>query len=449
MTVTESNKHSAKAKVSPELVRRKVLRCLGCPADLINYNLAIQSVRNGRTSFQYGHELMADLLGYASSRTMTRLLTQWLEFQRNSGYQLQNVKRGGGKNKHKTLYGLDDLEPVIQWIQEKVSSDSDFGCELPEILISRYVQAGLSKLKSKLRLVSASIALRKQKRTDSKTNRGGDVLSSTDLCTLTVSPSQGLSDAFKYVFPAKGKVPAISGWRTFPFLSSQAKAKVWAKHAGSNVAIATGEKLADGRRLCVLDVDPRNKGDRSLRNLLSKYGIELPSTLTVKTGGDGIHYYFSTDRAFKGGTNVFGNGLDFKAAGGYVIGPGSTHESGKEYVVVNDASIAHLPEAFISSLSEYVPVTKVSVGQRHKALVRVAGCEIGRGKSDEEVEAILWQKVAQYETAGREITEKEIAEIIAWVRNRENKARRRSYAATGTYGKAERGEGRPRNCHDF
>jgi hypothetical protein len=98
----------------------------------------------------------------------------------------------------------------------------------------------------------------------------------------------------------------------------------WEEFPEANIGIATGAPSG----LVVLDVDPRHGGDASLRQLEMKHG-PLPDGPRVRTGGGGEHLYFS----HPGGTvkSVVGllPGLDVRGDGGYVVGPGSNHSSGK------------------------------------------------------------------------------------------------------------------------
>ena len=41
----------------------------------------------------------------------------------------------------------------------------------------------------------------------------------------------------------------------------------------------------------VIDIDPRNGGDATI-DALAERGLHLSDTLTVKTGGGGLHYYY-------------------------------------------------------------------------------------------------------------------------------------------------------------
>jgi hypothetical protein len=71
-------------------------------------------------------------------------------------------------------------------------------------------------------------------------------------------------------------------------------------NVGGNWAIATGHELTDGRYLCVLDVDPRNGGDETLRGIIAEQG-PLPATPTV----------FVKDRMLVGSSQIVSLGPRF------------------------------------------------------------------------------------------------------------------------------------------
>jgi hypothetical protein len=75
----------------------------------------------------------------------------------------------------------------------------------------------------------------------------------------------------------------------------------------------------------VLDVDPRNGGDETLRALAPR----LPPTPKQKSGGGGVHYVFNSQAP----SGKLGEGLDIKRGGkGYVIvAPSVHHETGGAY----------------------------------------------------------------------------------------------------------------------
>jgi hypothetical protein len=84
--------------------------------------------------------------------------------------------------------------------------------------------------------------------------------------------------------------------------------------------------------LVVLDVDFRNGGD--IRDWMKP-------TYTVSTG-DGFHLYYSVDEELRFFGQV-GDGIDIKYKG-FVVGEGSIHSNGNQYVRTNDNAIASLDD---------------------------------------------------------------------------------------------------------
>lgn len=129
------------------------------------------------------------------------------------------------------------------------------------------------------------------------------------------------------VFPCRPKDKAPATRRGFKD-ATRDKAEIirqWTVKPGANVAVATGAVSG----VVVLDVNPRNGGEESLRELERLHG-SLPETPCVLTGGDGRHLYFALPtNGLRSGK--LANGLDIKADGGYVIAPPSTHPSGGSY----------------------------------------------------------------------------------------------------------------------
>jgi len=109
----------------------------------------------------------------------------------------------------------------------------------------------------------------------------------------------------------------------------------------ANIGIATGQGIY------VVDVDTY-KGAK-----VSDLG-NIPETLTVRTGGGGLQFYFAVDPDLKLGntTNKLGKWIDTRGEGGYVVAPGSNHLSGGRYEWLNDAPIAPLPAHLIERLEK-------------------------------------------------------------------------------------------------
>lgn len=95
----------------------------------------------------------------------------------------------------------------------------------------------------------------------------------------------------------------------------------------ANLGIVTGKTSG----IFVLDVDPRNGGDKSLEGLFSRYG-PFPATWTVKTGGGGAHYYFRYPGVgIATSHGKLGSGLDVQSDGAFVVAPPSIHISQNNY----------------------------------------------------------------------------------------------------------------------
>lgn len=100
---------------------------------------------------------------------------------------------------------------------------------------------------------------------------------------------------------------------------------------------ATGYGIATGRvsGIAVLDIDTDEGVAEAERR-------GLPPTLTVKTGR-GWHYYYRLPKGVKLASRDIAPGLELKAEGRYVVGPGSAHPNGGSYEVARDLPIAEAP----------------------------------------------------------------------------------------------------------
>lgn len=195
------------------------------------------------------------------------------------------------------------------------------------------------------------------------------------------------------VFPLIGKVPP-AGTRGFHG-ATRAPGMIrrqFQEHArATGYLIRTGQELPSGGSLAVVDVDPRHGGDTSLGEWEEAHS-PLPATFTVRTGGGGLHLYFSTAEPLSCRTG-FLPGVDLKAEGGYVVGPGSAHPAGGLYQVADRLPIAPLPMELLGT--EAAPEQKVGpapavedvipAGFRDNALTSVAGTLRRRGLVAEEI----------------------------------------------------------------
>ena len=106
-------------------------------------------------------------------------------------------------------------------------------------------------------------------------------------------------------------------------------------------------------------------GKQNFEKLKSELG-ELPETVTVNTGGGGIHYYFKIPigMELKNSANQLIEKVDVRGEGGFVVGPGSMHHTGNFYeyepgLDISSVEIAELPlpwaERIASPLQRNVP----------------------------------------------------------------------------------------------
>ena len=140
-----------------------------------------------------------------------------------------------------------------------------------------------------------------------------------------------------------GKHPRIAEWVDKASTSARQITRWWGHWPGANVGIVTGGKS----KIAVLDIDPRNGGDDTLRDLEQSYR-PLPTTPMVLTGGGGLHVYFRLPAPL--GSCLLGSGVEFKAEGGHqVVAPPSWHVSGRRYewevtCQPEDVPVAPLPD---------------------------------------------------------------------------------------------------------
>src|SRR3989441_9900722 len=211
----------------------------------------------------------------------------------------------------------------------------------------------------------------------------------TSLTSLRQSAQQLLERGL-FIFPCKpqGKEPlghyAPHGFQTAR--NDDSALKPWDDGIAANIGVACG---ASG--ITVVDCDAGFNSEEEAMAWAHNLGF---ATLMVRTGRPnscGVHFYFSGTMK---SCSFELNGVrgQIKSAGGYVIGAGSVHESGKLYEVVHDAPMATLPECFASLGT--ITKTKadsstedqkdlVPVGQRRNRLLRLAGILLDEGLSEQ------------------------------------------------------------------
>ncbi len=175
----------------------------------------------------------------------------------------------------------------------------------------------------------------------------------------------------------------------------------WQRWPFANIAIRTGTVSG----IVVIDIDPRNGGDETLATLQLAHG-RLPDTAESLTGGGGRHLLFQHPGGeVRSRSGALGPGVDVKADGGYIIAPPSRHVSGRGYEWESSSNPADVPLALLPDWLRALVVEDVDVratsgaappvpeilseGQRHEALVSLAGTMRRRGMTEAALAAAL------------------------------------------------------------
>lgn len=156
-------------------------------------------------------------------------------------------------------------------------------------------------------------------------------------------------------------------------LAHQSK-KPKGKWGGTEPLAFTGKETSYGidcgaSGLVVVDCDVKNDldGVSAFMGLCEESG-GIPDTYTVSSPNGGLHFYFLADRSFPVKTTAgtrLGPGIDIRAYGGYIVGPGSTIRLENGQLGTYDANDDELPIAPIPTwLREklYVPDEKAQGG---------------------------------------------------------------------------------------
>ncbi|MES2930989.1 MAG: bifunctional DNA primase/polymerase [Patescibacteria group bacterium] len=193
------------------------------------------------------------------------------------------------------------------------------------------------------------------------------------------------------IIPVKeDKTPYISSWVKYQQESASEEQikEWWAKWPDANPAVVTG-KISN---LVVLDIDAKGENPRSVDE------FPLGNTVHSRTGNAGWHFFFLHPGYHVKSTNgkLFGQGVDIKADGGYILLPSSTIGLAKDYwwaVEPDDSEpIPPLPEWFEEKIKEDQkevssskpsPYLNLLVGSRNNNITSMTGKLLATLKQDD------------------------------------------------------------------
>lgn len=148
----------------------------------------------------------------------------------------------------------------------------------------------------------------------------------------------------------RGKNPAINAWEHLQTRRPSAEEVAeWRRRRRSNVGIVTGAVSG----IFVLDID----SDEAQATVDA---LGIPPTLTVKTR-NGRHYFFKHPGfPVSNKVKILDNKIDVRGDGGYVVGPGSTHEDDHsfEYEWEDNSPIHEAPQWLLDEIKPKPPAPR-------------------------------------------------------------------------------------------
>lgn len=225
--------------------------------------------------------------------------------------------------------------------------------------------------------------------------------------------------------PYKSKHPILKDWRNAYFRTEVALREYLHATPKTNMAIIPLDDWI------VLDID-RHNGDEDYSEI-QKYFIP---TFTVKSGGNGQHYYYKCPKNFnqKLRRKIKGyNTIEIQTSSMCLIAPGSTHPNGNKYVIAEGSidEIVEIPpillklciddgtadenpsRGFLTSTTTFIPT-----GSRNITLTSVAGKFFAMGLNKEQVLTLI--KKVNEEQCDVPLPEKEIEAIVNSVSRYDN-----------------------------
>lgn len=219
--------------------------------------------------------------------------------------------------------------------------------------------------------------------------------------------------------PVSGKLPQLKNW-------PNSKIKDLDTFISHSNGFTTGAAFLCGsdNGVYCLDVDPRNGGAESLKRFEEEFG-PLPETVTVETGGGGLHYYFHHDQTLSKSQSAM-PGMDLQGFSSLAVIAGSKHESSRVYkfregCALGEVKIAPMPRSLLglfesplnkSNANDFVidDEREIPEGQRDEALFRIGLNFLNQGLDPKKLQQVLL--AANRERAKPPLSEKQIEKIV-------------------------------------
>lgn len=210
----------------------------------------------------------------------------------------------------------------------------------------------------------------------------------------------------------KGKKPRLKAWQKRATTNEVTISKWWATWPKANIGIATGEESG----VFAVDVDPRNGGEESLKNLFDEHG-KFENTACQRTGS-GKHFLFNCQSPVKTRANSPAPGIDIRGNGGYIVAAPSVHANGNLYRwEVDPSNLLNAPKWLAALLEQQKKATKIErsapipQGGRNESLFSIACSLRSEGLKGIEISAKIFE-INQYQCVPP-LPDREVNEIIS------------------------------------
>ena len=148
--------------------------------------------------------------------------------------------------------------------------------------------------------------------------------------------------------PPRSKKPVLDDWPNKATTDPDQITQWFDQQPEGNYGILTNGLIA-------VDIDPRHGGHLWLDDNEHR----LPDTLRFKTGSGGWHILFRAPEGYNIGNRVdIAQGVDIRGNGGQIVGPGSIHPCGGQYVIEagpDDVDLADAPPWLIDLVEHPTP----------------------------------------------------------------------------------------------
>lgn len=158
--------------------------------------------------------------------------------------------------------------------------------------------------------------------------------------TTRVDQARAACDRGWEVIAVDRRKRPVGRWREGGITNAEEIRRVLEADDSLNYAILTGRS-----GLVVLDQDEPG----ALEAWAEHHGVDLPATYTVTTSKGEHRYYQAGEHRLRDRTRLDGHAVDVRADG-YVVGPGSVHETGVIYTVTEAREPATLPDDVAEAL---------------------------------------------------------------------------------------------------